>query len=166
MRFKDFYFDEAVIKHVMDREIIAKPKIVTTNIIVKGNRLFTYANADNSYFTFVFSRGDALPDKMYIGSSENVLKDPVYDGTKDELTMNQIHNVFRKVYKKQEHDASPAEVNRYRGEVRIHPPVQGYEEFPQDRNAEFFTDFENPNSVYQAGTTIAKKLIPVKKNEL
>jgi len=47
---------------------------------------------------------------------------------------------------------------KYGGELRIHPPFKGYVEFPQDRGAEFFGDFDNPNATYHAGATIDDKL--------
>lgn len=150
-RFLEHYYDEAVIKHSSgrEREIIRKPVEVEMPEDLVGKRLITIANNDDTYFTFVFDANAKDPMAVIQGSYKNPMG-------KVEANPMMATMLLKKHYTPQE--GTPPHPMKYGGEVRIHPPFKGYKEHPQDADAVFFTDFNNPNSEYTAGDTISDPL--------
>ena len=156
MKFSKIYYNEAHIIGDRERDIIKSPKIVPMPKELKGKRLVTIVNNDDMYFTFVFDKYGKEPMSVIQGKAD----DPYGIVIPDSDVATRLYN---KHYTPRSADkASPME---YAGEVRIHPPFEGYEEFPIDRDAEFFTDFNNPNSVYKSGDTVASPLTLVSNSE-
>ncbi len=158
MNFSDYYY-EATIQHTRPREVLARPTVVEMPRELKGKRLFTMVNSDNVYFTYVFDPMAKEPLGVYMGDHSNVFKAPM------PAPQNALNDSFNKLYRAQAYDAKPADPSKYGGEVRIHPPVKGYVEHPQDAKAYFFDDFGNKDAVYQAGATIADPMNLIKKKE-
>jgi len=150
MKFSEHYFSDALIVHpARSREVVARPKSVPLPDNLKGKRLITIVNGDSTYFTFIFDAEAKEPMAVMEGNSDN----PIGTVTANPMMATML---FKKHYTPQDQDEKHP--MKYGGEVRIHPPFKGYVEFPQDRGAVFFDDFENPNATYTAGATIADKL--------
>lgn len=149
-RFKEHFYNEAKILGDRVRDIMARPKIQKLPKEFQGKRIITIINNDLVYYTFIIDPDEKTPYVVYHGDSENAL---VKDIGKDTLA----DQLLQKHYTPKGSTNNP--MMEYGGEVRIHPPFEGYEEFPEDANAYFFDDFENPTAVYRSGKTIADKLI-------
>ena len=148
MRFKDFFY-EATIKHdpsKLDRVVYKRPTTIPLPEDLKGKRLVTIINTDDNYQTFVFDPKCKSPHAVLTGGYEN-------PHTGSENDSNIVGFLWGKVTK----PYVQGSVDTYKGEPRIHPPFQGYKEFPKDVNEYFFTDFENEESVYRAGENIFDK---------
>lgn len=160
MRFKHYFYEAKIIGGRSDREVLKRPNIVDIPEEVKGKRLFTAINDDTTYFTFAFDNPkDKLPNILIIGNAENPNNSitPIDNASAEALYMR---------YFNPPEDPKDARIHEYGGEVRIHPPFKRYKEFPQDVNAYFFTDFENPNAVYRSGKTIDEPFELVSDDEV
>ena len=152
MRFKEFY--EATITHEpsgSDRIILKHPNIVPMPYSTEGKRLVTIVNSDDSYFTFIFDKDAHEPMGVVIGNSENA----------NGAVHNDV-NIAKKLYNKHYTPFATGDMYTYKGEARIHPPFEGYREFPQDISAYFFTDFDNLKGEYISGETISDKYTKIK----
>ena len=148
MKFYEHYMSDAKIVHPKtgrERFVINAPKIVDMPKQLEGKRIITIVNDDTLYFSFGFNDGEDKPFAVAMGSWDNPGKTVVTN----DMDPN-INQVYLKLY-------TPAKGNEpmsYGGEVRVHPPFKGYQEFPQDKNAYFFTDFNQPDEVCTAGDTL------------
>jgi hypothetical protein len=150
MKFSEHYFSDAIIVHpARTREVVARPNIVPLPDNLQGKRLITIVNDDQKYFTFIFDPQANEPMAVMEGDSEN----PIGTITAHPVMATML---FKKHYTPQDQDEKHP--MKYGGEVRIHPPFEGYKEYPQDIRAEFFDDFGSPDAKYSAGATIADKL--------
>jgi len=150
MKFSEHYFSDALIVHpARSREVVARPNSVPMPENLQGKRLITIVNDDKKYFTFIFDAQATEPMAVMEGDAES----PIGTVTANPAMATML---FKKHYTPQGQDEKHP--MKYGGEVRIHPPFDGYNEYPQDRGAVFFDDFENQNVTYTAGATIADKL--------
>jgi len=155
MKFKTYYsLTEATIIHAnrgITREINKAPTVLPLPDEFKGKRLITIVNSDALYFTFVFeptsskqpSPSDAI--SVMVGSADNPNKmiDP-------SSNREAIYMAYLKHYTEEPTDSQKI---AYNGEVRVRPPFEGYDEFPQDMDAIYFDDW-NSGKVYYAGKTV------------
>lgn len=155
MRFKDIYYEATIIHEPSesDRVILTRPTVIPLPEELMGKRLVTIVNSDASYFTFVFDKDAKDPMALIVGNSSNPRPD------------NSTHvdvNVAKRFYDKHFTPFAKGNIESYKGEARIHPPFDGYVEFPQDVSAPFFTDFDNADAVYKSGDTLADKYTKIK----
>lgn len=147
MRFSKIYYNEAYIHGDRPREVLKQPTIISMPDDIVGKRLVTIVNNDKLYFTFVFDPNAKEPLGIIEGDADNPYR-------KLNINAPTAKVLFDKHYTPKSGDTATS--MEYSGEVRIHPPFKGYAEYPQDRDAYFFTDFNTPDSEYQSGSTIAE----------
>lgn len=114
---------------------------------LKNKRLVCIDHGNSLIQIFVFEHpNDKYPNETYY----------MFDAQRPNLEQgsSSIHDVHRAWIGKTE-DPDDATPFKYAGEVFIHPPFIGYEEFPQNKNLPFFdANKYDDNQEFQSGNTI------------